>query len=235
MKFGVVCEGETDFIAIKHYVGAALSAKGIDPQFVLLQPAPDNSSRGGWSNVMEWLVNNPPESRQFYFEGGLFAGAVEKANINSILVHLDTDIVSDQSFFNYLKGRGYEFAPVDGVLNKAQEISRVLLCFLRVDELGEGSIQKYLPAPIAESSEAWCIAVDDNFLGNPENLCGQELIDAFGAALARFDGREVNVNYSRINKKTSTRERYCSGTAGNYEKLDSCLLFRSLVNSIVGC
>ncbi|WP_155496427.1 hypothetical protein [Comamonas testosteroni] len=233
MKLGVVCEGETDYLAIKYYVGEELKRKNIDSSFVMLQPPPDRSSGGGWTNVITWLENNPPESRDFYFGSGLFAGDNDKANIDAILIQLDTDVLLEQSFFNFLNIRGYKFGSANSILEKSDEISKMLLHFSKIQEVRPEFRRKYLAVPIADSSEAWCVAMDEEFRGSPELLQGQALVDAFGAALARFRRKEVQASYKNVNKNIRSREAYCDGTKHRVDRLISCSLFGNVVQKII--
>ncbi|MCK4712560.1 MAG: hypothetical protein KAT26_06735, partial [Marinosulfonomonas sp.] len=75
MRIGVVCEGPTDFIAIKEFLGASLAKRHINSTFISIQPDPDNTLGDGWTRVFYWLENNLPQSRiKSYFDGGLFGG-----------------------------------------------------------------------------------------------------------------------------------------------------------------
>lgn len=232
MKIGVVCEGLTDYFAIKYYVGEALLAKGLEVTFVAVQPAADNTSGGGWPNVISWLENNTPEKRKPFFEAGLFAHSTKLAGLDYLLFHMDTDVLGEVSFQNFVDKNGLALQEVADVEAKSLEVSKVLLHFIRIGEMNDEMQKRHIPAPIAESSEAWCIAADSSYQGNAEALIGQDLVDAFGAALARFNKQQVKQTYSKINKKQKSRERYCDGTRGNHGHLNSCILFFNLVESL---
>lgn len=232
MKVGIVCEGMTDFHAINYYVSAALQKKGLSVEFVALQPDPDNTSPGGWGNVFTWLENNPPIAREPLFGRGLFANSKKLSDLDSILIHLDTDILPEPSFLNFLKGRNFNIKTSRSLDERSSELSRLIEHFACLDQCTEGIAAKHIAAPIAESSEAWCIAVDPEFNGSAEALSGQALIDAFGVSLARFSRNPPKANYMAINKKIKSRENYCQKTAGEVARLESCILFVSLVEKI---
>ena len=233
MKIGVVCEGETDFYAIKYYVGEELKKKGVDANFVLLQPAADESSGGGWGNVLLWLLNNPPASRNKFFARGLFSLSKEKTDIDVILMHLDTDVLMDVGFLNYVQKHGCILNPVTTTKDKSIEISKILSVFSDVNGVQVSLKSKYIYAPIAESSESWCISAEGGYHGNSEHLSGQALVDAFGAALARVSGNPVNATYSKINKNKSSRENFCSKTSSSSNKVMNCTLFSEILLNLI--
>lgn len=233
MRIGVVCEGETDYLALKHYLGAELMRRKIDTEFLMLQPTPDRSSGGGWGNVMGWLESNPPAARDVYFSSGLFDGLDAKANLSAILIHLDTDILPEPSFVGFLKNNGYALSAFKSVNQKAIEISKVISHFAQFPQLSPEKLSRHIPAPISESSEAWCVAIDGEYVGNAEELTGQDLVNAFGAALSRFKGNKPQQAYKKINKNIVQREAYCSGTIDNVQNIHGCSLFLSLANQLV--
>jgi len=232
MKIGIVCEGRTDFIAIKNYVGAALKKKNIAPIFVALQPTEDNTSGGGWANVITWLENHPPQQREVFFQQGLFANSKRAANLDALLLQLDTDILTDQGALNFL--RKHKIIPVAAlnVKEKAQRISEILEHFANMTSVGQEYLGHHVFAPISECSEAWCVAVDPHFQGAPEDISGEQLCNAFGAALARSANRPVKQNYSSINKRTLSREKYCKSTSHRTDLLNKCTLFVELVTKL---
>lgn len=232
MKIGVVCEGLTDFHAINYYVGAALLKRGVSSEFVALQPLPDNTSGGGWSYVFTWLDQNPPKAREQLFGRGLFANSKKFSGLDSIVIHLDTDILPEKSFLNFLKARDIKMGATNTLAQKGAELSGLISIFAHLDDCQEEYAKKHVPAPIAESSEAWCVAVDSEFGGSAESLSGQNLIDAFGVAFARFNKNEPKKNYRSINKRTKSRENYCKTTAEEVDRLNTCTLFVSLVENL---
>lgn len=232
MKVGIVCEGMTDFHAINYYVSAAFQKKGLSIEFVALQPVPDNTSCGGWGNVFSWLENNPPSARESFFDRGLFANSKRLSSLDSILIHLDTDILSEKSFLNFLKNRNVNIGTSTSLIEQSSQLSMLIAHFANLDQCAEAIAAKHIAAPIAESSEAWCIAVDPEFKGSAEALSGQALVNAFGVSFARFNRNMPKVVYAAINKNTKSRERYCKGTASEVARLQSCTLFVSLVDKL---
>ena len=64
MGIGVICEGPTDFVVIEAFIKAFLFGKNIETKIVSIQPTMDNTREGGgWSNLLLWLKNNPPQTR----------------------------------------------------------------------------------------------------------------------------------------------------------------------------
>lgn len=232
MKIGVVCEGMTDYIAISHYVGSALRKREIESQFVALQPTPDNTSAGGWANVLTWLQNHPPKQRSVFFEKGLFANSTRASNLDFIILQLDTDILRENSAINFLKQHKIEFKEGKTLADKAHHIDTVLRHFSNFDLLNVDQKIRHITAPVSESSEAWCIAADPDFEGNPEELSGMDLCNAFGAALARFNREPLKRKYVNINKRQQSRERYCKITSEKVELIERCLLFKRLVDDL---
>lgn len=233
MKIGIVCEGVTDFHAMRHYLGAALHQRGVAANFVPLQPNPDNTNRGGWPQVLTWLERNPPSLREPLFGAGLFANSSRFSGLDYLIIQLDTDIIPEAGFRNFLRDNGYEAGNPETVPLKAAEIASILLHFSKDAELSPDLKERHIQAPIAEASEAWCVAADPEFLGDPESLSGQSLIDEFGKSLARFSRQPLQAAYLRINKTSKTRDRYCAGTSGNHLLVRRCSLFDALVEKIV--
>ena len=129
MRIGVVCEGVTDFIAIREFTGAALRARGLEVEFVGLQPIPDRTrAEAGWGNLLNWLRRNNPEARvREYFSGGLFANSLSEKQCDAIILQMDADILGEQSFIqNVVDWFNYAPAAPDDPFERGQEIERVL-------------------------------------------------------------------------------------------------------------
>ena len=75
-----------------------MSSEGFSVEFVPLQPDPDATSpEGGWTHVLLWLENHPPDSRiPQFFTGGLFGGDLAQEPLDGILVQLDSDILGNE-------------------------------------------------------------------------------------------------------------------------------------------
>lgn len=100
MRIGVICEGPTDWHAIKSFLGDSISSAGFSVELVPLQPDPDaTSSEGGWTKVLLWLKSHLPKSRiQQLFAKGLFGGGLATEPLDGILIQLDSDILGNDSF-----------------------------------------------------------------------------------------------------------------------------------------
>lgn len=240
MRIGVICEGRTDFPAIKEFFGAALEAEGLNVTLVDIYPQMDNSApEGSWSNVLLWFDSNPPASRvERYFGGGLFAGNLDTKRLDAILIQIDTDILEEVGFRNYVRNNyAYDVTDVDEPSSRANQISEILRLAWKYDEMTEADNKRHVDAPAVESTETWCLAA---FEGRPQGfelLRGQQLTDAFMSALERSESRTPSPPYSSINKDIRRREIFCSRLAEGSDcarrVTDGCEAFRRAVQSIV--
>lgn len=230
MRVGVVCEGRTDFPAIVQFVGSYLINQGIEVEFRPLYPEMDRTRPdGGWANVLLWLAKNGPDLRiQKYFGGGLFGGDLAVEPLQAILVHLDSDVVDDESFNNYVeRNLGYRCNSSDDPIIRGKEISRVLDVALRSDDLAELDLLKHVKFVAVESTETWCVAAFNNEKENWEMLRGQDLVNQFMSALERSEGRQPKHQYSKANKNYRRRSQFCEKHAVNVERVVvSCDHFR---------
>lgn len=233
MKIGIVCEGVTDFLAIKYYLSNEMKTKGINTNFILLQPLPNNTNPGGWSHALTWLANNPPTARRKLFQKGLFANSSIFSELDAIAVHLDTDVLNEPSFINFLNTRNIHLQPCKTIQQKSLELSRIIDIFLKKNLIDKELKEKHISIPIAESSEAWCIAAEGNFLGNAETLTGQNLCNEYGAALARISGKSPKQSYTKINKKEKSRDNFCKKTSHNHANIRQCILFNNAAEKII--
>ncbi|HHI69747.1 MAG TPA: hypothetical protein ENJ91_01995 [Rhodobacteraceae bacterium] len=216
MRIGVICEGQTDFIAIEKFLGAGLKRQDIDAVFIPIQPTPDNTSDGGWTRVFYWLENNPPASRvAAYFGGGLFAGGISAQKCDILIVQLDTDILGENSFESALRQKGITAQNPNTPVKRGQEIERILNKLCCIDNVTVVDQQKHVLAPTVEASETWCVAAFERMESNPEDLQGQALHDAFGSVLARSEGREVKMPYGKPNKQIQRRKVFCQKHANS--------------------
>ena len=211
MRVGVVCEGPTDFLAIKSFFGHALENDEIYAQFVPIQPEADNmNSEGGWTNVLLWLDHNNPEYRiKNYFGGGLFEKPNDKPTLDAILIHLDSDILGKPSFTNHMSNK-YELdvGNPDDAQERADEIRRVIRSAAKYDDMTEHDVELHILAPAVESTEAWCVAAFTTPTPNCEQLNGQDLRDAFMTALERSEGRVPSPPYAKMDKDQNRRQRF---------------------------
>ena len=213
IRIGVVCEGPTDFLAIEAFFGHALEANNVDAQFVAIQPKMDNTSpEGGWGNVLLWLKNNPPKSRIVkFFEGGLFAGDLGYEALDCLLVQLDTDVLENDSFQNFvLNTYDHTVTSAKASSDRAREIINILRLAWREDEMTNADASRHVPAPAVEATEAWCLAAFNAQSENFEVVSGQALIDGFMSALETTEGRVPNPPYAEVNKSINRRKRFCA-------------------------
>lgn len=217
MRIGIVCEGPTDFHAIEHFFGNSLANAGVEAKFVPIQPEMDNTQpTAGWGNVLLWLQRNLPQYRiTNFFGGGLFGGGLSKEPLNCILMQLDTDILGEGSFGNYVSDTyGYVVNVPISAIDRANEIRHILRLAGRFSDMTLVDIQRHVLAPAVESTESWCVAAFEMPTRNVENLSGQTLIDAFMSALETSESRPANVPYVNICKDVERRKRFCKQHSG---------------------
>lgn len=214
MRVGVVCEGPTDYYAIESFFRHALwEENGIKAEFVSIQPEMDSvNPQGGWGRVLGWLNKNNPEYRiQNFFRGGVFADEHGRLPIDVLLIQLDSDILGNESFTNYVNDAYGEIDvgnPVDA-LDRANEIRNVLQFAAKFREMTEDDVKRHVIAPAVEATEAWCVAAFNGPVQDCETLRGQDLINAFMAALERSEGRVPTPPYARANKDQKRRKKFC--------------------------
>lgn len=212
MRVGVVCEGPTDYHAISFFFKSALANSGVEAKFFPIQPHMDNTKpEAGWGNVLLWLKNKPPFSRvQQYFCGGLFGGPSSTEPFDCIVIHLDSDILAEESFCTYIRVTyGYEVASPVASHDRANEIRQVINLVAKFDALTDADKKRHVMAVAVESTEAWCVAVFKMPVQNAETLTGQALIDEFMCALEKSEGKDPNPPYASINKTIKRRKRFC--------------------------
>jgi hypothetical protein len=236
LRIGVVCEGETDFIAVKHFLIGLLNEDGIAASIVALQPPMDNTRKGaGWPNMLNWLMQHTPDVREARFFGPqLFAGAIGGKKCDAIFVQMDTDILGQPDFearvlrlFSYRPGN--PAAPS----MRAVEIDRLLKLCADMDGVRPESVNKHFFCPAVESTESWCVAAYNKHNGDPEELRGVDLYTAFMTALVESEGGLPKLIYDKCNKVQNRRERFCekhkSGARRVYEK---CAHFRQVYDQV---
>lgn len=235
MKVGIVCEGPTDFFAIKEFFGAAMKGKGVDCKLFPIQPDIDNTRpEGGWTQVMSWLDKNPPRSRVLkYFGPGLFKTSIDTCD--AILIQIDTDILDEPSFINYMNAHfSCSINVCKGAAARADEVRRVLWMAACLDELTEADQYKHVLAPAVESTENWCVAAFVLPTTDFETLSGQALVDAFMSSLLRYEGQTPTPPYSQIDKTVRRRERFCRDHAGFHGRVaKGCQQFQRAQDQLV--
>ena len=237
MRIGVVCEGQTDFIAIEAFLGHSLAQRGITAEFEAIQPEMDKSSAvGGWANVLLWLGNNPPKARvPNLFGGGLFGGNLARPPLDCLLIHLDTDILGDNSFKKFIKNQfGYDASSPKGPIERGQETSDILKLAWREQDMTDADKNRHVPAVSVESTENWCVAAFSARADNFELLSGQCLVDHFMTALEISEGRHPNTPYSKIHKGIKRRQKFCDSLKCNSPRVSSaCHHFKLILERLL--
>lgn len=222
MRVGVVCEGPTDFHAIKHFLGHSLQQDGIEVTFIDIHPKIDNTQpEGGWGNVLLWLDKNPPATRiARYFGGGFFADELSEPPFDGILVHLDGDIIGEASFTTYLETR-YCHNPGEprSPGQKGQAIRDIIEVVGRFAEMTLADVRRHIIAPAIESTENWCIAAFTAASEDFEQISGQDLVNRFMAALAVCEGKLPSANYAEIDKQQARRAKFCATHAAGSNRI----------------
>jgi hypothetical protein len=200
-KIGVICEGPTDFVAMKCFLESEFNSRSRKIELTLIQPALDNSLPAGWTQVLFWLENNKLNFRSALYlkKDALFQFEDEAAKFDALLFHIDSDIIGEDSFTNFIKKRGLsDNRPLNNI-DRGNVISHVLLSIGGHDSDAEALLQRELVTPIVESSETWIIAAE-GVVPNAEALVGQPLINAFGGLVARAYGKPSKSSYKSIDK-----------------------------------
>lgn len=222
MRIGVVCEGPTDYPSIEHFVGSALKSLGIDATFRALFPDMDRTRpEGGWAQVLTWLRKYPPETRiQQYFSGGLFGGSLAFEPLDAILFQLDTDVLDDDSFCNFVK-KHYSITVASPLSppDRAAEITKTLSAALRCEELTHADAAKHVIFPAVESTEAWCVAIFTAKPSNSELLKNEQLTNAFMRALESSESKDPEDQYFNVDKTLHRREKFCQIHSHNSDRI----------------
>ena len=233
VSIGVVCEGQTDYVAICSFLGQALVKREIEPKFIALQPQPGNSDDAGWTRVFFWLEQNPPEARiRTYFGGGLFENDLGSEKCDVLLFQMDSDILDDGTFSGYMKNRAINYSIPANPVDRGKEICRLLSLFSRFEELVAADMSRHIFAPAVESTETWCVAAFKKLATDPELLRGQELWDAFTDCLLRSEGRNPNPPFGTPDKDVKRRSEYCTRHANSVFIEPQSLHFRLAADTI---
>lgn len=224
MRIGVVCEGPTDFIAISRFLKASLSHRGIDASFKDIQPKLDASSvssGGGWSNVLIWLKNNPPQARKLaLFGDGLFSNGLSEKKCDLILIQIDTDVLDDDSFLNYVKNEMNTHPivhPISQPNLRYDAAERILLFFSGFSSTIESQKNSHIIAPAVENTETWCVAVRKPNINNVENLNKAEIFEEFKTRLLDSEGPEKLRGGFKSQRR---RQKYCLNHENNVSRLE---------------
>ena len=238
IRVGVICEGPTDAVAIRYFVHESLRHRGIEAEFVNVQPEPDRTSDGGWGNVLLWLENNPPKSRLSAYLGiGLFDGDRSAKTCDVLIFHIDSDILDDFAFATYMQRR-FSFAvpqPIDDPISRGAVARSVLKLAGDFDSLAAVDREHHIEAPAVESTEAWCVAAFAHLGKDPERLRNEELRDAFMTVLHRSEQRPVPEYHANVDKHVGRRRGFCRrhATTGFSRLENQCHHYRQIVNTLV--
>ena len=235
MRIGIVCEGPTDLHAVESFLEASLRHRGLEAHFVRLQPPTDRTSpRGGWGMVLKWFEQNPPDARiRTYFDGGLFDHGLSAMQCDVMLLQMDADVLSNETFRNTIRKRfDRDVDDSDDPIERGQVIRGIIEMAGGFGLLSERDWNRHVVAPSVESTETWCVAVFRNLDSDPELLRGQDLRDAFMTVLHQSEGRPVPP-FATINKSPKRRRRFCDRHSGGFERLErQCFHYRTLVDSL---
>lgn len=242
MKIGVVCEGPTDFFAVECFFKEALLDFGISLEIISLQPNMDNTRPdGGWAAVLTWLNQNDFKERSLrYLNGGLFSNNLSKKSVDAIIIQMDTDIIGEQSFENFIdKHYGIRTNGAQTPQERSLEIRKILQKASQITQLSDTNKKKHIICPAVESTEAWCIIVF-NETDTDINACSlrdQDLINAFGKVFSKYKGipeEKIKKFYSSINKNQRSRKDFCEKSKSGVKFLiEKCDDFKRSVEEII--
>ncbi|MEG3081198.1 hypothetical protein R3F64_15130, partial [Halomonas sp. 5021] len=197
-------------------------------------PNVEEPKKGGCTEVIRWLQKNPPKLRdEVYFGGGLFAHVNEGIHCDLIVIQIDSDILSDESFKNYLGNKGQEVQYYENPEERANETERIIKAFADFNDMTEAEKNKYIPIAAVDAIEAWCIAAFENLDYNPEELQGERLRNAFGAVMSRSNGRHPEEAYAETCKNVSKRKSFCRKHSGSVFLIKQCNQFAKLHHEVV--
>ncbi|AYD01033.1 hypothetical protein [Neorhizobium sp. NCHU2750] len=231
MRIGVVCEGPTDFFAIKYFLGAVLRKEGREVDFIDLQPSMDATSpKAGWGNIERWLAANTPQSRsKRYFSGGIFADDLDAKACDFIIVQMDCDHLEHEAFtvFNQEK-YGINYGKLPDLDAQYNMVEKILGEWCGLSALTSADANRHVLTPAQQSTESWCIAAYSHLLTDPDLLEGQDLIDRFMTILHESEGRLLPASgFSEVDKSIKRREKFCKKHAAN------CTTYITRSNSFV--
>ena len=237
MRIGVICEGPTDEPAITNFLRASLNDRGITPVFVAIQPENDRTKPtiGNWHAVLNWLLNNSPESRiKNYLSGGLFDDVLSEKRCDVLVFQMDSDILSECGFQNWTrKTLGYDVTDSSDPIQRGNEIRSIIGIAGRFKTLSDDESTRHIPAPAVESTETWCVAAVRTLSDDPERLKGTYLCQEFMTALHRSEARVIQP-FTQIDKTPGRRSRFCKKhAAGGFRLVETqCRHYRELVKSL---
>ncbi|MBD8650623.1 hypothetical protein IFT66_05980 [Rhizobium sp. CFBP 13726] len=233
MRIGIVCEGPTDFYAIKYFAKTALSRRGVEADFFDLQPQMDaTQAPAGWTYIENWLRRMDPVARsKRYFGGGLFEDDLDKSRCDLIIVQMDCDHLTADSFVNFVS-HTYSLAQSSAMSN--YNFSELVLgSWCGLSQLTSADSQKYVLCPAEQSTESWCVAAFKREDIDPDTLSGSALVNKFMSTLHRSEGRAPTVVYAEIDKSIRRREKFCKRHAEScFPHVEISTSFRMMIDKV---
>jgi hypothetical protein len=237
MRIGVICEGPTDFVAIKHFIKSALKNNNIETEFVSIQPEFDNTTKdAGWANLLEWLKRYPPKVRiPTYLGSGLFQGSASEKRCDALLLHMDADILEHASFQGYVSTNfKHTVVADDRPAKRASEICTVISFAAKLQDINQDDMNRHVMCPAVESTETWCVAAFFNTRSvEYEKLRGSELTNQFMKALEISESRRPGDEYKSVDKNVARREKFCKKHASGAKRIQKhCRSFAVAVDAL---
>ena len=237
IKIGIICEGQTDFHAIKFFFGSALEEINIIAKFVDLQPTMDKTqAEAGWGNIEAWLKKNPPRHRiKRYLSGGVFEDDLDAKSCDIFLLQMDSDIIEDEKFTKRILsvyGKDIEKSTDSKIRGKI--IYEILSMWARLDECTIRENSLHIVSPAVESTETWCIASYRNTKENLEEIRGSDLKKKFMDTLHLSEGRAMQ-DFLNVDKNVERRKSFCHRHANGFKHIISqCPHFDQSIRDIIG-
>ena len=230
-RIGLLCEGETDRIAIEWYIRKSLVQRGFtDIEFGEIRDHTDQTSRDihGWTMVLAWLSQEPGRRQKLLRD--IFANSSSR-KYDAIVVHLDADNLSMSEFRQHVLNHYNMTVNNAGLPQKRGfEIRRIIMSVGKLDE----SSPAYAIGVAVESTETWCLSSFRNISGDPETISGNALDQQFMDALLKFEKRPPRI-VSNATKTSIRWERFCRHpTATRVNRIErQCFHYRRLVSDVL--
>lgn len=232
-RIGLVCEGETDRVAIEWYVRKSLVERGFSEITVCKIPNyTDQTSKSkdihGCTMVLAWLSQPPGKRQRFLVE--LFGGGLGTEKFDAIVVHLDADNLSKREFRQHVRNQ-YSMTVKNPRLpeKRGMELRRIIMSVAKLDKLSRG----YAIAVAVESTETWCLSSFRNISGDAESISGSDLVQQFMSALHRFENRPIG-SFTNVDKTAIRWERFCRHQSTKVELLElQCYHYKKFISDLV--
>ncbi|WP_173976881.1 hypothetical protein [Magnetospirillum sp. LM-5] len=223
LRIGIICEGPTDFVVIRAFVGASLTAEGVDAEIIDIQPEMDGKAAGahaGWGNIEQWLLRNPPDRRvREFLRGGLFMHDLHAKACDVMLIQMDADILDEPGFQTRMfHAHGMTVIPPAEPADRGAVVCNILARWARLDACSDADTRRHLLVPAVESTETWCLAAFRDHPDNVERLRGDELNRAFMDAVLLSERRPTGIA-TEIDKDPKRREKFCRLHAQGHGRL----------------